>query len=211
MRIVVFGAGGATGHRVVEESLRAGHPTTAAVRDPAAFAPVTGADATLLTVVRADVRVLDDVRDAVEQHDAVVSTVGPAGRRARGLYSTAAATLTTAMGERGALRLVALSSSGVRRGDPHHPLWYRAVARTVLHELYTDMRRMERTLRDSPVDWTVVRPTRIVDTAPTGRCRVGDGGTPPGGRSVSRTDLARFVVAALHDGSWSHRYPTLAQ
>lgn len=204
----MFGANGATGRVIVEEALRAGHTVTAAVRDPAAFRPVLDAP---LDVVRADIRDPDSVRAAVTGRDAVVSAIGPAGRKAGGLYSAGARTLVAAMVAVGVGRLVALSSSGARQDDPNHPLWYRVVAGTLLGDLYGDMRLMEDIVRDSPLDWTFVRPARIVDEPPTGVYRVADGANPKGGTSVPRTDLARFVVHAVDDGRWSRSFPTIAR
>jgi putative NADH-flavin reductase len=204
----VFGANGATGHVIVEEALRAGHAVTAAVRDPATFRPVRDAP---LNVVRADIRDLDSVRAAVTGHDAVVSAIGPAGRKADGLYSSGARALVAAMVTSGVGRLVTISSSGARQDDPNHPLWYRVVARTLMGELYGDMRLMEDIVRDSPLDWTSVRPARIVDEPPTGVYRVEDGVNPRGGTSVPRADLARFVVHAVDDKRWSRRFPTIAR
>lgn len=198
-KLVVFGANGATGRVIVDEALRAGHTVTAAVRDPSTFSAPTD-------VVRADVRDLDSVRSAVAGHDAVISAIGPAGRRAEGLYSAAARAFVAA----GVDRLVALSSSGVRDDDPNHPMWYRVVARTVMGELYGDMRLMEDILRDSTVDWTFVRPARIVDQPPTGAYRAIDGVNPNSGTKISQVDLARFVVAAVDDPHWSRKYPTIA-
>ncbi|MBP2330149.1 putative NADH-flavin reductase [Kibdelosporangium banguiense] len=206
--LVVFGANGATGQVIVEEALRAGHTVTAAVRDPAAFRQVSNAP---LKVVRADIRDLDSVRAAVTGHDAVISAIGPAGRKADGLYSSGARTLVAAMVASGIDRLVALSSSGARKNDPNHPLWYRVVARTLIGELYGDMRLMEDIVRDSPLDWTFVRPARIVDEPPTGVYRVEDGVNPIGGTSVTRADLARFVVHAVDDKRWSRSFPTIAR
>ncbi|MEU5260790.1 NAD(P)H-binding protein [Amycolatopsis sp. NPDC021455] len=206
--LVVFGANGATGHVIVEEALHAGHTVTAAVRDPATFRPVRDAAP---DVVRADIRDLDSVRAAVTGHDAVISAIGPPGRTADGLYSSGARTLVAAMAAGGAGRLVALSSSGARQDDPNHPLWYRVVARTLMGDLYGDMRLMEDIVRDSPLDWTFVRPARIVDEPPTGAYRVEDGVNPKGGTSVTRGDLARFVVHAVDDKRWSRRFPTIAR
>jgi putative NADH-flavin reductase len=210
--VVVFGANGATGHVIVEEALRAGHSVTAAVRDPATFRPVPAEMSNApLDVVHADVRDPAGVRAAVDGHDAVVSAIGPAGRRAGGLYSAAARALATAMDATGVDRRVALSSSGARNDDPNHPLWYRAVARTLLRELYTDMRLMEDIVRASGLDWTLVRPTRIVDEPSTGRYRVQVGANPKGGTAITRADLARFVVQAIDGDRWSRTFPTLAR
>jgi putative NADH-flavin reductase len=206
-RVIVFGAGGRTGRAVVGAALLAGHDVTAAVRDPAGFRPV---DAGAPRLVRADVRDPGSVCAAVHDHDAVVSAVGPPGRRAGGLYSAAARAFTEALPAAGVSRLVALSSSGVRTDDPAHPLWYRVVARTLLRELYSDMRLMEEIVAASELDWTFVRPARIVDEPASGRFRVGDAANPPAGTSVSRADLAAFVVREIDDRAWSRSRPTLA-
>jgi putative NADH-flavin reductase len=206
-RVIVFGAGGRTGRAVVDAALLAGHQVSAALRDPSGFGPVAAGGPGLL---RADVRDPASVRTAVRGHDAVVSAIGPPGRRADGHYSAAARAFVDALPAAGIPRLVVLSSSGARDDDPAHPLWYRVVARTVLRELYADMRRMEEIIAASALDWTVVRPTRIVDEPAAGRYRIGNAANPPAGTSVARADLAAFVVGEVEDGAWSRRHPTLA-
>ncbi len=209
-RVVVLGANGRTGRSVVEEARRAGHNVTAAVRSPENVDPATDPRPGTLTVVRADVRDPDDVRAAVAGHDVVVSTVGPPGVRPSRLYSDTAQALVSAMTVTGVRRLIAMSSAGVRHDDPDFALWYRVVAGTLLRELYSDMRRMESLVAGSDLDWTFVRPTRITDDAPTGGYRVEDGATPPRGKTITRIDLARFIVDELTVAQWSHAAPTLA-
>ncbi|PTL75069.1 NAD(P)-dependent oxidoreductase [Vitiosangium sp. GDMCC 1.1324] len=213
-RVIIFGANGRTGRLIVEEALRAGHDVTAAVRTPEKFPPVTVGTSTqqgTMAVVRADVRDPASVQAAVAGHDAVVSAIGPPGRRALGLYSDGARALVTAMERTGVGRIIALSSAGVRHDDPQFAFWYRCIARTLLKELYDDMRLMESIVRESTLDWTFVRPSHLEDKTPTGLYRVQDGGTPPGGWKVTRTDLARFIIRELDEHRWSHAAPTLAQ
>jgi putative NADH-flavin reductase len=213
-RVVIFGANGRTGRLIVEEALRAGHDVTAAVRTPEKFPPVTVGTSNgqgTLAVVRADVRDPTSVQAAIAGHDAVISAIGPPGRRALGLYSEGARALVTAMKRTGVNRVLAISSAGVRHDDPHLALWYRCVARTLLKELYDDMRLMESIVRESPLDWTFVRSSHLQDKEPTGRYRVQDGETPRGGWKVTRTDLARFIIRELDEHRWSHAAPTVAQ
>ncbi|AFU04859.1 NAD(P)-dependent oxidoreductase [Nocardia brasiliensis] len=202
--VVVFGAAGRAGQHIVTEALSAGHTVTAAVRSPATLSGP-------FRVVRADVRDPDSVRAAVAGHDVVVSAIGPSGWHADGLYSAGARALVSAMRETDVHRLIAITSSGVRRDDPNHPLWYRLVAKTLMRELYGDMRLMETIIRDSGLDWTFVRPARLTDDPPTGTCRVQDGENPSGGWQLSLTDLARFIAAELDAPQWIRRTPTLAQ
>jgi len=205
LEVVVFGAGGRTGRLVVDEALRAGHVVTAAARGP------LDPDRRGLRTVRVDVRDADAVAAVVAGQDAVISVVGPAGRTAGGLYSAAARSIVAGMAATGADRLVAVTSSGVRLDDPHHPWWYRLLARTVMREAYGDMRRMEEIVRASGVDFTFVRPARLVDEPATGTVRIADGANPPRGLRVTRADLARFVVEELTAKQWSRAAPTVAE
>ncbi|WP_433658411.1 NAD(P)-dependent oxidoreductase [Nocardia sp. CA-128927] len=208
-KVIVFGAAGRAGRAIVTEALSAVHDVTAAVRTPAKLSSADQPER--FTVVRADVRDADSVRAAVAGHDVVVSAIGPSGRHADALYSDGARAMVSAMRTTGATRLIAITSSGVRRDDPNHPLWYRLVARTLMNELYGDMRLMESIISESDVDWTFVRPARLTDNPPTGTYRVQDGETPSGGWQVPVTDLARFIVGELDEHRWSHAAPTLAQ
>jgi putative NADH-flavin reductase len=201
--VVVFGAGGRTGRLVVEEAVRAGHDVVAAARGPL---DIPGA-----RTVRADVRDPAAVAAAVAGRDAVVCAVGPSGRTADGLYSAAAGSIVAGMAATGVERLVAVTSSGVRLDDPNHPWWYRLLARTAMREAYGDMRRMEEIVRASAVDYTFVRPARLVDEPATGAVRIMDGANPAHGLRVTRADLARFVVEEVTARQWSRAAPTMAE
>ncbi|MGI5132864.1 NAD(P)-dependent oxidoreductase [Pseudonocardia sp. CA-107938] len=204
-RVAVFGASGRTGRIVVDELLAAGYEVTAVVRNPGTFA--TDAQ----RVVRADVRDETSVREAVAGHDAVVSTIG-SGRRPDGLYSASAKSLVSALEDANVKRLVVISSGGAPIDDPGLPVFFRAVIRPLFFgELYADMRAMEEVVRASSLEWTLVRPARLTDTAATGNYRVADGTNPRGGGKLSRADLARFVLTTLEGDSWSRATPTLAQ
>jgi putative NADH-flavin reductase len=201
-KVVVFGANGGTGRLVVEEALRVGHDVTAAVRRPEAFGE-SGA-----RVVAADIRSAADVESAVQGQDVVISAIGAPGRRSMHLYSDAARVLVSVLEAGG--RLITITSSGVRRDDPNFSLWYRLLAHTVVKEQYDDMRLAEEIIRESRLDWTFVRPTRLLDEPATGTVRVEDGVTPKGGWQVPRADVARFIVAEISEPRWSRATPTLA-
>jgi uncharacterized protein YbjT (DUF2867 family) len=79
-----------------------------------------------------------------------------------------------------------------------------------LRDLYRDMGEMERIVRASSLDWTLVRASYLVDRPARGHFRVADGANHPGGWRISRADLADFLVEQLETGSWSRAAPTLA-
>jgi putative NADH-flavin reductase len=56
---------------------------------------------------------------------------------------------------------------------------------------------MEDVLRDSALDWTVVRPPRLTDKPLTGTYRVAYGQNLRRGLFISRADVAQFMLRAL--------------
>jgi putative NADH-flavin reductase len=206
INVVVLGAAGRTGRLIVAEALRSGHQVTAAVRNPASVPAAPG-----LRVERADVRDADSLRAVIQGHDAVVCAIGAPGRKADNLYSDGARATVSAMQATGVKRLLAITSVGVRHDDPHHTWWYRGLIRPIGADLYADMARMEHIVRDSDLDWTFVRPTYLQDREPTGTYRATDNSTPRGGRRITRTDLARFIVEELDAHRWSRQAPSLAE
>ena len=207
-RVVVLGGAGRTGRLLVAEALREGRHVTALVRSPASSGlPVREG----LDVVAGDARRSDDIARALEPGDAVVCAVGPSGRDSHGLYGDTARAMVAAAETVGVRRLVAITSSGVRADDPHHPWWYRAFLVPLMRATYRDMADLEAVVAASDLDWTVVRPGRLTDAPATGDYRVGDGENPRAGTAIPRQDLARFVVATLDDPRWRHHHPTLTR
>ncbi len=108
-------------------------------------------------------------------------------------------------------RFVCVSSGGVRPEDPGLPLWYRRFFIPLFaRDLYADMRTMEEVVRDSGLNWTLVRASYLVDQSAQGRYRIEDGKNPKRGWKISRADLAKFLLDQLDDHRWLKSTPTLA-
>lgn len=72
MKVVVYGASGMIGQRVVTELLQRGHTVTGAARNPEKIDPQAG-----LTPMHADASDLSTLIQTAEGHDAVISAIGP--------------------------------------------------------------------------------------------------------------------------------------
>src|SRR6266536_2187247 len=110
MRLTVFGASGGIGGQVVRQALDAGHPVVAVVRDASRFA----LRHPLLEVVT--VPGLTDpepLRPALKDSDAVLSGVGPRGRKDGPVASSATRGILHAMRDTGVARLVVVSAAPV--------------------------------------------------------------------------------------------------
>ncbi len=69
--------------------------------------------------------------------------------------------------------------------------------RTALRKPYADLALMEDILRDSGLDWTVVRPPRLTDKPTTGTYRTAYGQNLRRGLLISRADVAHLMLRVL--------------
>lgn len=198
MRLLVIGSTGRVGSQVVSRALDAGHVVTALARDPAAVAR-TPHDR--LRVVRGDVLEPASLQRAVAGQDAVVSCLGTRDRRQRTLRSEGTANLVAAMRAEGAPRLVAFSAFGV--GDSRPLLrrtaffFSRVILPLVLADQFEDMAAMEALVRDSGLEWVIVRPSALTGKPATGSVKVADRDTRKAGSSIPIVDVAAFMVGCV--------------
>jgi putative NADH-flavin reductase len=216
------GAGGqVSGNQVVGDVL-AGRPAAGApmaaglvaggpvVGGPAA----SGAGAGRLTVTAGDALDPGAVAEVVAGADAVLTALGPRGprnTRNAGLLAASAASLVAGMDRAGVRRLVSVSAAGAFiAGDPDTGWLIKAVLPRVFAAPFADTRAMEAVIRASDLDWTLVRPARLVNHPATGHYRVRADYPPPGGRKIARADVAQFMVLALTEGAWRQAAPAVA-
>lgn len=210
MRIVVFGSTGATGRQVVAQALASGHQVTAFLRDPAKAPPPRDGLRVAVGQVTSDQAA---VTAAVAGADAVVSTLG-VERTWRGLRSPsvmAAATprIVRAMQEAEVGRVVWLSGLGVGDTFAQVPPLVRPAYRA-LRRVYADKEAGEQALRRSPLDWTLVYPVMLTHRARTGRYRHGERLELHGVPTVSRADVAGFMLDRLTAGDYLRKIAVVA-
>lgn len=193
-RIVVFGAGGRAGVKVVAEAAGRGHEVTAVVREPARHSGLGGER---VRVVAGDVTDGGSVAKVAAGHDVALQVAARLDMSSAEFYGAASRALVEGLGRAGVSRLVALGigsllevSPGVRLVDtPGFP----DDARTFSLGHAVELEVLEK----SGLDWVVVAPPpAILDTeAPrTGRYRFGDGRVPQGDPAFSYADLAVALV-----------------
>ena len=208
MRLIVFGASKGVGRRVTELALSEGHQVTAVVLDPSTFA----ANHESLEVVAGDVTDADSVRRCLRGHDVAFCTVGARNRGATTLYSSAARNIASAMDDQQARRLMFLSNFGVLAEKPSDVRTGGILlfARLTLRPWLEDHRRALDELRNHDCEWIAVRPVRLTDGPRSGHYRVVMDGLPKGGTSISRADVADFMLKQLTSNEYVHRIPAIA-
>ncbi len=104
--------------------------------------------------------------------------------------------LIAALKAAGVRRLIVQSSFGVGDSRRDAGLLERVFYALLLRGAYADKVLQEQAVRESGLDYTIVRPTRLTTAAGAGRytARVGPGPVPS---SIARADVARFILDAL--------------
>jgi putative NADH-flavin reductase len=197
MRLVLLGATGGTGREVLERALAAGHEVTAVVRDRSALPARYG-----LTVEQGDVTDADLLERYLVGADALVSALGSRAslREPVTLYSRSSEAMVEALGRARVKRLLVVTAGGYVKDSSAH-WWFRwamqPILVRVLRHAYDDMQRMEAIIERSDLDWTIVRPARLVDGPETGSYRTVTGGLVPSGWTIARADVAHLLLDAL--------------
>ncbi|MEU8223861.1 NAD(P)H-binding protein [Kribbella sp. NPDC048915] len=198
MRITVFGATGGIGGQIVRQALEAGHKVTAVVRS--AF-EVTHPSLEVVRVPGLDAA--DPLREAVDASAAVISGVGPRGRKDGPVASRSTKSILAAMEATGVRRFVAVSAAPLGPIPADESFLNRRILYPAINwsaaDVYADLRVMEADIASSRTEWTIVRPPKLTDKALTGQYRTVVGGTVPRTLSVSRADVAHLMLAVLDD------------
>ena len=208
MRILVVGATGETGQQIVEQSLAQGHNVTALVRQPDRF----DMQHPSLQVVKGDV--LDPASlDAVQGQDAVISSLGTKkiGFEPVTLLSEGTKNLLQAMERHSVKRLVCITGIGAGDSKGHGGLLYdKLILPLILKRIYDDKDRQEAEIRQSNLDWTIVRPGGLTNDLAKGKYRVLTDLTGITAGKISRADVATFILQELTDDRYLHQAPLIS-
>src|SRR2546423_12825676 len=208
LKLLVIGATRGTGRQVMQQALAAGHSVVALTRDPARIDVPHDVPDQRLSVVRGDVLDPASLAPALADRNAVISTLGvTSGRAPTTLYSEGMRNIIQAMRATGVRRLVAVSAAPLSSDDGDtlpSRLLLKPLLWTLLRPVYADMARMEDEIRQSGLDWTIMRPPRLTDKPPSGRYRTALNRGVRGGYTISRADLAAAILTLLDDPTASH-------
>jgi putative NADH-flavin reductase len=200
MRLTVFGATGGIGRLVVQQALERGHTVTAVVRGPGRYEVEHPA---LEIVVVPGLTDPDPLVPALAASDAVISGVGPRGRKDGQVAPTTARAILRAAELAGVTRLVAVSAMPVGPVAADEGWINRRmmlpIMNTLLADVYAALGEMEDEIRDSSAEWTVLRPPKLVNKALTAHYRTCVGGNVARGYSISRADVAHAMLESLAD------------
>jgi putative NADH-flavin reductase len=208
--VLIIGASRGIGIETVKLALKAGHSVRAMARSAS-------------TIRLRDHKLEKLDGDALDQHtieralagvDAVIQALGVSptpelifgGTR---LFSVATRVLVNEMEANAVRRLICVPGFGAGDSRGRGGLLYNAVLCLILGRIYADKDAQEWIIRQSRLDWTIVRPTILIDGQRTGAYRVLVDAREWRSGFISRADVADFLVKQIDDASLVHEAPAL--
>lgn len=212
MKIAVFGATGIVGRAVVNEALKQGHEVTVLTRDAGKVA----ARSEHLHIVEGNVADRNTLRSVLNGQEAVIQTLGIGGKgdgKPTTFVSDANKMIMEEMEQMNVKRLVAISVIGAGDSLTFLPWIYRKMVLPLFMKWFQavidDKNRMEPMIKQSGLDWTIVRCTTVKDCPATGKVTATQ--TGKGLKfSISAADMAAFMVNQLTDRRFLKQTPTIS-
>jgi putative NADH-flavin reductase len=203
--IALFGGSGRTGKPFLTQALAKDYAIKALVRSPEKITT----QHEQLTLVKGDVLNYDDVRKTVDGTDVVVSVFGHVKGSPEWLQTNGTKNIVQAMKETGVARVISLSGGGLpfEKDEPKFPdKAIRFIMKVAVPKVLNDAIEHAKVLRDSGLDWVIVRGPRLTDDPKKNDYRVGWVGVNASTK-IGRADLADFILTLVEDTQYDHQMP----
>jgi putative NADH-flavin reductase len=211
MNLLIFGATGGTGRAIVTQALEQEHRVTAFARNPTAIKTAHEN----LAVVQGDILDYASVEKAAKGQDAVLSALGTKALRRNITISYGTRNIIKAMEKYEVKRFVFESSISIGDSKPQQRqfgLVYKIIIFPfILRNMFQDKEIQERYIRQSTLDWIIVRPAVLTNGPRTGVYRSEFSATDTSIKAkISRADVADFMLKQLTDDTYVHKTPSLS-
>ena len=208
MKILIIGATRGIGEQLLLQALQARHKVTVLARDPAKIAVVHEN----LDVQKGDILNQADVIAATEGQEAVCLTIGvPITLKPVTLFSKGTLHVLAAMQEAQVRRLQCVTGIGAGDSKGHGGFLYDSIFKPLLLKtIYADKDLQEQYIRESDLDWVIVRPAGLTNGQCTGKYRVLTDLEGVTSRRISRADVAHFMLRELDEQKYTGKTPLIS-
>lgn len=195
MKLAIFGATGKTGIELVKQALEQGYAVTAFVRDPARL-PIEDEN---LALVTGDAFDPVSVAQAIQGQDAVICALGAGSAlKKTSVRTTGTINIIRGMQEHNVKRLMVVTAMGTGESWNRMSLINKFFYAVLLKSSREDHEAQEIAVKESGLDWTIVRPSGLTDTPRTGIYDVGED-IPAVTSKIARADVADLILKELKE------------
>jgi putative NADH-flavin reductase len=205
MNVLIFGATGDTGRELIKQALEQGHTVTGFSR----HADELRDEFPKIQAVQGDVADMANVEKAVQGQDAVLSALGSSSLKRNPALVKGVENIVKAMEQHHVRRLVYQSSLGV--GDSRERVGFLIryiIIPLVLRNAIADHEAKEHIIKQSNLDWVIVRPAGLTNDPRTGEYRAGE--DIEFGARIARADVADFMLKQLTNDTYLKKTPGIS-
>jgi putative NADH-flavin reductase len=153
------------------------------------------------------------IESAVAGADAVISVLDPRGDSKNKPITRGMQSIIAAMKKQDIRRLIITSTLSAK--DPNDSLNFRTKAlvnlvKVTMHDAYEEIVSVAETVRDSDLDWTIVRLTMLNNNPKSGKFKAGYVGKGEVGTWTARADLADFLLKQVQDTKYLRQAPAIS-
>lgn len=197
MKLLILGGTGRVGSHLVENALQADHHVTALVRTPEKIQ----IQHNNLTVVQGDVLSKEDIEQAMDGADMVMSALNTDGGTT---LTDSMPLIIDAMKKEGINRIITIGTAGIlqSRVSPELLRYQSSESKRKLTRAAEEHHKVYELLQQSGLDWTIVCPTYLPDGERLGNYRTERDFLPVEGSQISVPDTADFAYSLLQSSDF---------
>jgi putative NADH-flavin reductase len=211
MKLTIFGATGGSGKQLIEQALAGGNEVYAFARNPSKLTMRHEH----LTLVQGELHDKVNIEHAVNGADAVISLLGP--RLGEDFKSKALTqgtqNIITAMKKFGVRRLIVASTPSAGAPSDLPDLKFKILVfliKSMMRPAYEEIVNVAQVVRDSDLDWTIVRVSALNNNPKSSKVRIGYLGTGKVGVRLSRADMTCFILDELKNAKYNRQMPAIS-
>ncbi len=194
-KIIVFGGTGDVGQLIVKKLLNDNHSVVVLTRQEKT--PLDNLSFVIGNVL--DQKIVDKI---IAPNDKVIISLG-FNNSSPDTMSKGTANIISAMNKKGVKRLICLSAQGAGDSWDFMPDDFKTMVSTdeILSASFKDHTLQEDIVKQSNLDWTIVRPTEIISGKESGTFTINQ----PNNNSkfqISNSDVAQFIVTELEENKY---------
>jgi len=209
MKITIFGATGETGRQLVEQALATGYEVVAYICNPSKL----NINHERLKVIQGELADEPLIESAVSGAGVVISALGPRGGSKNKPITHGMQNIIAAMKKQGVHRLIITSTLSAKDPKDQPELKAKALVSIVkftMRDSYEDIVSTAETVRNSGLDWTIVRLTMLNNNPKTGKVKAGYVGDGRIGTWTSRADVADFMLKQVEHTEYLQQAPAIS-
>ena len=217
MKILILGATGRTGKLILEEALSQGYKVNCLVRETAKIKE----NHKNLIILKGSPEQISDLENAIKDCKGIISALNISRksdfpwsklRTPPTFLSNVMQNIISLTNKNGLQRIVVCSAWGVAETEKEIPFWFNwFIKNSNIGVAYKDHERQENELKNSKLNWTIVRPTGLTNFKKDKKIIESYNNEPRPKLTISRKNVAKFMVNVLKRDELIGQAPVISE